>query len=85
MEGFPEYFNDENNYIDFTYNPINEILNLFESEHRIKAVELINEEMPINPETMEVSYTILEEICDQLKEYPTPRNEIKFKHYTLVD
>jgi len=84
LQGFPEYFDTEQKHAEFQGNPVYDIYRLMPVP---KAIELINEEMPINVETKEVSHTILSEIWDQLDQtgYSFDYLEPKLTSYKLVE
>ena len=81
LEGFPSHFNPDG-LVDLSNTTVSEVYDMFNDP---KAIELMNDYGLINPDTMEVSYTILEEISEALGRKPSPFEDIKFKHYTLVE
>ncbi len=81
FEGFPELHGND---IEprFGKNPINEIYgNLFND---VKAIHVLNEWEAIYPDTMEVSYLRLVEVYKELGMEVPKREDMSFKHYTLV-
>ena len=90
LEGFPLIINAAKLQYDMALNPVEEVYNLLmgNSEHpedKLRVIEAMNEEMPIYPNTMEVSYTILCEIWEANNETPIPSDQIEFENYTLVE
>jgi len=81
LEGFPLYF-DTDKPVSTIDNPIHEIYKLFDDP---KAIELMNDYGLINSQDMEVSYTILQEIFEELGKTPPQFEDIRLEHYTLVE
>jgi len=85
LEGFPEYY-DPRQPVHIPHNPVQEITNLLETSIKLgNVIYILNEEMPIDPDTMEVSYTILCEVYERLGKDAPQFEDIELKHYTLVD
>jgi len=81
LEDFPLYF-DTDKTVDIKDNPIHEIYTLFDEPG---AIELMNDYGLIDTDSMEVSYTILEEIFGTLGKKPPSFEHIRLRHYTLID
>ena len=81
LEGFPLSFKEDID-INIEENPVDEVYMLFDDP---RAIEFMNEDLLIDTSNMTISYTILSDIYETIGKEPPHQEDIRFKHYTLVD
>lgn len=89
FDGFPDYFGEKAT-VELNGTPLYDLMQYF-GTHYVEGwvIQLMKDDLPIDHNTMEISYTMMEEVWDQMEEKQGhirryKYDDIEFKYYKLV-